>query len=798
MDRGIGMGKKGTQITLLAAGIYFACYLTATIQQSDFWGNLLSPAGALFSAAIILHAFYCAKKPDFRRWVWLFLSLAFISWAIADILWLIDAAFSGKDPGSNMLTVYFYFGTNLFLLTAIIIFAVKVFRGWNAIQLIVDSTAIALSILFLFWILFFDKQLSRLGMLTNDGWVTGATMAIDFAVLVGVCVWYLSIRGGTIPLGVRLIAGFVLLFDLVDIMYYYFYMSGNYNPNSIIDALYMASFLGISLSVLIISSSGKYDGSYVETPVNSYTQKKYRYKGWVLLLLPLIVLTKGFNLTDLLISIFVISVHFVFSGYIQNVIKNELLLKREMALNTDLEQRISDRTKELVEKNALLDYISNQDTVTSLYNRRYFLQELDKRVRLMKPDETLSLIFIDVDRFKTINDSYGHYVGDHILIELAKRIQTFENPMTLIARLGGDEFVIAYQGKHTLLQAESKAKEVVQVCSEDIHVEEYSFRMTISIGISMYPIDAGSSDMLMRNADMAMYQAKKEGYNKVVAFNEILTQTIRHKNIIEFAMKNADFDKEFELYFQPQFTIPDKKMIGMEALLRWNCPGSGFISPAEFIPIAEETNWIIPIGEWVMAKAIDQIAKWNIKYKTNLKMGINVSPKQLDQSDFSQYLAYILGTSGVPPEWIDVEITEGISMEGSCKIDRIAELFKNSGITISIDDFGTGYSSLSYLKNFPFDRVKIDLSLIDTITANRYDRQIVRSIILLASSIGMESIAEGVETKEQFDLLAELGCKQMQGNYLARPMPADKFEELFLQTKSHIDIINYPKSDFVV
>ena len=179
-------------------------------------------------------------------------------------------------------------------------------------------------------------------------------------------------------------------------------------------------------------------------------------------------------------------------------------------------------------------------------------------------------------------------------------------------------------------------------------------------------------------------------------------------------------------------------------------------------------------------------------------MGINVSPKQLDQSDFSQNLAYILGTAGVPPEWIDIEITEGISMEGSCKIDHIADLFKNSGITISIDDFGTGYSSLSYLKNFPFDRVKIDLSLIDTITVDRYDRQIVRSIILLAASIGMETIAEGVETKEQFGLLAELGCKQMQGYYLARPMPADKFEELFLQTKSHIGIINFPKSDFVV
>jgi EAL domain-containing protein (putative c-di-GMP-specific phosphodiesterase class I) len=281
---------------------------------------------------------------------------------------------------------------------------------------------------------------------------------------------------------------------------------------------------------------------------------------------------------------------------------------------------------------------------------------------------------------------------------------------------------------------------------------------------------------------MAMYLAKKEGYGKVVTFNDQLKQKILRKNEIEILLRKADLNTEFQLYYQPQFNVSDKRLIGMEALLRWNCPEKGFISPSEFIPISEETNSIIPIGAWVLTKAVDQIAAWNRKYDTSLKMGINVSPKQLDQIDFSANIQKLLQNLDVPSEWIDIEITEGVAVDGEQKISKILHQFRQFGISVSIDDFGTGYSSLSYLKSFPIQRVKIAFPLIYAINLDRYDMLIVRSIILLASSIGIHCLAEGVETKMQFDLLHDLGCEQVQGFYLGKPMTPDEFEEVFLKT----------------
>lgn len=787
------MGKRGIPALFLAVGVYFILYLTSTLFESALWGNILSPIGALISFSLLLRTYLQAKKGDYLRWIWLSFSMASLCWAIADVLWLIDEMFLGKDPETNMASIYFYFGTTLFLFLCLLIFAVKTFRRWNAIQLVVDSIAISISILFLFWILFFDKKVENLGMLVVDGWISAVTLTIDITIFVAIAVWYLSIRSGKIPVGLRFIAAFTVLFDGIDIFYYYLYMSNKYIPNSIIDALYMAALLGIALSVVVVTAAGLDKEFSVVTPLVDYSNIGYKQKGWILLLMPFLTLFRGFDASDLFVSFLIIFLHSGLCSYIQNSIHNENLLKREIAINLDLEERINERTRELLEKNQQLDFLSNQDTVTNLFNRRYFLRELDEKIRVLPPDETLSVVFIDVDRFKTINDSYGHYIGDHILIELARKLQCFADSKTLVARLGGDEFVIAFHGYYDLASAEKKALEIVNACSRPIQSGEFTFQVTLSAGISMYPLDAESSDMLMRNADMAMYQAKKVGCNKVVSFNEILKQTVRRKNTIEIALKKADFDKEFELHFQPQFTMPDRKMFGMEALLRWNCPGKGRISPAEFIPIAEETNWIIPIGEWVLMRAAEQISQWNRKYNTDLKMGINVSPKQLDQTDFSQHLSRILKEAGAEPEWIDVEITEGIALEGSYKITHMADLFKNSGISISIDDFGTGYSSLSYLKMYPFNRVKIDMSLIDTIAADKYDRQIVRSIILLASSIGMQCIAEGVETKAQFDILHELGCKQIQGFYLAKPLAAAEFEARFLAAESHKAIFDFTK-----
>lgn len=772
------MSKKNVAVLTIIVGVYFACYLTATIFQSDFWGNILAPLGSFLAFGIIFRGFLHSARADFRRHIWFVFSLAALSWGAADTLWAIDDLLLKRNPDSNQLILLFYFLTSALLFAGLLVFSVKSIQKWNALQLMVDAVGISISVLLILWVLLLDKDLNHLELVYKDGWYSMFSLILDLSLFGGILVWYISLRSGKIHYIFRIILGSIFLYSLTDIVYYYLYFKDLYIPNSIVDAAYMAALLGIAVGVSMVPTT------YYVNDKKSLEESNigYNRKGLLLLPVPLVILLyEGFNVPDLFVCGLIIASHSSVTYFIQSAILKEQLLKHEKTVNLDLERKIEERTRELMEKNAQLDFLSNQDTVTNLYNRRFFMQALETKVSKLEREKTLTLAFIDLDRFKTINDAYGHYVGDHILIELAKRLMTFENPDTLIARLGGDEFVIAFDGKCTRSEAEEVLRKVVLKCSEPIEAGDYTFEVTISIGVSMYPVDADNADMLLRNADMAMYQAKKEGNNKIVVFNDILKQNNRRKNKIEIGLKKADFNKEFTLYYQPQFTIPDKKLIGMEALLRWNCPGLGVVSPGEFIPIAEEINWIIPVGEWVMTRAVSQIAQWNHEYDASLKMAINVSPKQLAQADFSHQILSALALEGIPAEWIDVEITEGVALEGSHKINKISEQFQETGITVSIDDFGTGYSSLSYLKMFPFKRVKIALQLIDNITFDRYDLQIVRSILLLAESIGIDCIAEGVETQEQFDLLHGLGCRQMQGYFLGKPMPAGEFETRFLK-----------------
>ena len=778
------MNNKGVVRTVIVVLVYFALYASATVFQSDFWGNLLSPIGALLSATLLFLSFRRADKSDFRRYIWLNFCIASLFWAAADLSWAINTLFALADPSEDPVALFCYFATSLFLAIGLVIFALNTAKKWPAVQLLTDIAAVSSACLLLLWIFFFDKSLTGIAVVYTDGWYSAASLFIDLFLFIGTAVWYMSIRPWKLTFVMRLILSSIVLYAVSDIVYYYLYFKNLYIPNSGIDALYMASLLGLGVGSVMVPNV------YIvpERQRNFVDKVGYIIKSLILLPLPLLVfLYEGFNIPDLFVCGLLIISHNTITHYIQTSNMNNGLLEREKELNAELEKKIDERTIELIEKNRQLDFLSNQDTVTSLYNRRFFLQELNSRVQANGRDKRIALAFLDLDRFKTINDTYGHFIGDNILIELAKRLTSLNIPDTMIARLGGDEFVIAFWGNLPLSSVENSLEEISAKCSEPIFLSEYIFQITTSIGLSVYPTDADSADALLRNADMAMYQAKNDGYNKIVVFSDILKQKNRWKNKLEICLKKPDFNKEFMLYYQPQFSTPDKKIIGMEALLRWNCPGKGLIDPSEFIPLAEEIDWIIRIGDWVMTKAVRQIAQWNREYDLNLKMAINVSPKQLDQSGFANQILSVMALEGIPSSWIDVEITEGVAMEGVFKINKISDEFKDSGISVSIDDFGTGYSSLSYLKMFPFRRVKIAKQLIDNITFDRYDLQIARSILLLTESIGVDCIAEGVETGEQFDLLNGLGLKQMQGFFLGRPCAAEEFEDTFLKPIRKID-----------
>lgn len=422
---------------------------------------------------------------------------------------------------------------------------------------------------------------------------------------------------------------------------------------------------------------------------------------------------------------------------------------------------------------------------TGLYNRRYLFKYLDSLIS-NNQKKPFTLIYIDTNRFKSINDSYGHQIGDEVLKILSKRFKKNSMEHCSVFRVGGDEFVVLVEKEFDKEYISSVTERILDLIKVPISIELYLFKLTASIGIVSYPKDAEDKDLLMKYVDIAMYEAKKAYRgNHYLFFDSDIIRKIERKNEIELLLKSVIYDEEFVLFYQPQYRIKDQKLIGMEALLRWNHSEDCIISPAEFIPIAEESGVIIDIGDWVINKAFEQIKEWNDKYNLDLKISINVSPIQIENINFVNKLNKKIHKKEILPQWIDLEITESSAMNPNITSEEVFKKFSNIGVSTSIDDFGTGYSSLSYIKKFDVDRLKIAKELIDNIAEEKNDLIIVQAIIMMAEGMGLQTIAEGVEDLKQFDILKQLGCDEIQGYILGAPISAKEFEIKHINKKLH-------------
>ncbi len=769
--------KKSTKIILYSATcFYFIIYFIATVAQSDFWGNILSPVGALISFSALIYAY---KKANYTRICWLAAALASLSWAVADILWAVFDMGLGLDPNEMDLFMVLYLFPNVFLCIAVLIFMIPQFQKWNGVQLLLDIVAITFSYMVLIWVLYVQKDVSNLADLDLYRLMLLSYLFFDALLIAGMTIWYFSIRKGRVAPGLFATFFSLVLFAVTDLYYSYLSFYELYIPNSVVDSLYMLSLLLLAHGGLLATSQEglKWYKIFISESNNVGKSKK----GQFLLSAPLILVLLGkFDLGAILLLLAVFIIYEALSGYVQNAIKDKQLLEREKNLNVLLEDKIAERTGELIKANKELDLISKQDYITNMYNRRYFITELDRMLQDVDSSEPLMIFYLDLDRFKAINDAYGHDIGDEVLFEVSRRVTDWNVYGALLARLGGDEFVFAFKGTRYLEEAEKLAQELISCCSRPIFIYPYQFNITLSIGITLFPKDAKDRSDLLKNADIAMYHAKSKGFNKYAFFNSDLNEKIRRKNKIEILLRKADYDKEFYLVYQPQFSIPGREITGVEALIRWDSPEKGNITPGEFIPIAEEIGCIVQLGDWIIKKAAAQISEWNNTYNGNLKVGINISPKQLDGVNFVNKLLSVMKQSGVPSEWLDIEITESIAMKGETTMEEIFSTLAANGLTTSIDDFGTGYSSLSYIMQFSFDRLKIAKPLIDSVATDFNDTQIVKAIIMMAKALGIKTIAEGVETEDQLSTLIKLGCDEIQGYIFSKPLSPTELEERYL------------------
>ncbi len=445
-----------------------------------------------------------------------------------------------------------------------------------------------------------------------------------------------------------------------------------------------------------------------------------------------------------------------------------------------LEDRVAQKTIELRKKSEDMNYLAHHDVLTNLPNRLYFEEQLAESILLTKKEnKKLGVLFLDLDSFKEVNDTYGHKVGDLLLVHITRVLKTIVRRDDFIARLGGDEFtIIVKESSQEVL--EKIAKKIILEIQKPILIDGLELFVTFSIGVSLYPDDGDTTELLLKYADTAMYRAKEDGKNRFQFYNFYMTEMTLEKVSLQNALREAIAQKQFHPYYQPKIDSRTTKVVGLEALVRWIHPEKGIIPPAEFIGFAEESGLIKDIDMIMLKKSLRQIKEWHNEGINTGRLSLNVSTKQLQDLVCVECFQKEINALKFDTKYLAIEVTEGQIMKNQKKSKEILGHFRKMGISISIDDFGTGYSSLSYLKHLPVDKLKIDRSFIMETPQNRGDVAIVKTIIALAQNLQLEIIAEGVESKEQVDFLTEAGCYVIQGYYYSKPLSAKDCREYLI------------------
>lgn len=439
-------------------------------------------------------------------------------------------------------------------------------------------------------------------------------------------------------------------------------------------------------------------------------------------------------------------------------------------------------SRDITERKEMEAYILHQsfhDTLTGLPNRMLLEDRMKQATAQMgRQHAPVAVLFVDLDRFKDVNDTLGHAAGDRLLQEVAERLGKCVRTGDTVARLSGDEFVVLLAGMHHVQDAALVAEKIVHTVSEPCHIGGKELRMSPSIGISIYPGDGQNMDELLRNADTAMYHAKHEGRGRFSFFTEDMNVAASRRLAVGGALQRALQENEFILHYQPKVSASTGLISGFEALIRWPQSNGEWMSPAQFIPIAEETGRIEPIGKWALQEAAWQVQRWHEAGLDYCPIAVNVSARQFRQDSVARSIESVLQETGIPARMLEAELTESAVMTDPGKAIQALHQIRDLGVSISIDDFGTGYSSLAYLKRFPLDKLKIDGAFVRDIASDPEDAAIVKAIITLAHSLNLTVIAERVETAEQMAFLIDHGCDEMQGNYFSKPVPNEEAFEL--------------------
>ena len=733
--------------------------------------NVIFVTRTTFDLCIILIIALSLRYIENNKIYYKFYLIAIIADSLSDILYTISSYYI-KNIADTI-----YIIPNIIYFGWLIVFIFRELKNWNKYQFFSDIFIIAAIGFTIIWSLFIIRYSSLININYSLAIII-IYIFLDFGILSICTLLFLSKGIKNIPKNLILPLLAVLIYSLTD----YFSAYSNLISDSlniyILDFLYKISSLCFAIGALyeVKYPSKPYINENAGLSENLKTPRKtFIFLGAVLLFLFL----EGYvTLPIFLVILFSCIVYWGLTTTIRFHEVSIMLLKTEQQNRTKLEELVLERTHDLTLSYKKLEELSNIDNLTGLYSYKFFYDYLTEIISQEKP---FVFLYIDINRFKFINDSYGHIIGDKVLQTIANRIKNICPDNGTVFRIGGDEFVLIVQDFISTEYVSALSEDILRLFNEPLVIEPYTLKINASIGISLYPSDTLDKEELIRYADLAKYAAKNSiNKNHYCFFNKSMLDIFNKKQKIELMYKNSNPEKEFILYFQPQFNIDGKRLIGMEALIRWLHPEAGLIPPIHFIPVMEDTGEIIALGKLIIRKAFTQIKEWNEKYNLNLRISINISPKQIEDTNFINWFKNQMVESGVKTKWLDLELTESSYIHFNDENKYIFKELSDLGIKTSIDDFGTGYSSLSYIKALNFDRLKIAKELIDNIEDDENSQLIIKAIIMMSDGLKVKTIAEGVEDEHQLELLTKLGCDEIQGYIWGKPVPADEFEEKYI------------------
>jgi len=782
--RNLSVRSKAIMITAL---LIFLNIILIMIYRDNKWmltiiSNFFQTITPLL-ASIWLYKRYLQDQSCDRKF-WLFLAISNLFYALAMGVWDLYEIYLRIEAPYPSVADFMWVVMNAFQFAALMWVMLKHRHSLRIGQILYDVSILFVVIAFSSWEYLLKPALENS---TNQGildQMIGIVYPIgDLIVLfVLLCIYY-SGRSKEQPQVFWFIFIAMIHFLLADTIYFYLETIGTYQTGHPVDLLWivgillvgLSSFYGIGETVLPIYSQESWDIH------NLSPRAMMPYIGMLLLFLLTVFQEKGFNSMTIGSIIAIILILF---RQIQTLAENKQLLGKLTKLNKDLEQTVLDRTIELTQKNNQLEksikqaeYLAYHDYLTGLPNYRYFYQQFhDSLLQAKQRNETVAVLFLDLDRFKLINDSFGHSVGDLLLQQTAERLRDCVGDSGFMCRQGGDEFLL-FLPNTSQREAAGMAKHLLDTLQRVTYIKGHELIVTSSIGVSLFPDHGEEADLLIQRADTAMYSAKKALRNRYAFYHSSLRSGTPDMLHLERDLRLAVERQEFSLVYQPLVHIHTGEIIGVEALMRWKHPSKGFISPGCFIPVAEETGLIIPMGLWVLKTACKQWKTWQEKGMAPLRIAVNVSINQFMDEHYLAHVQQIIQETAMDANYLELEITENIPF-GSSHASHVVQELSQMGIKLSIDDFGTGYSSLQYLKKMPIHTLKIDQSFVKELPHNRNDASIVQTIISMAEHMHLVVIAEGVESKEQLEFLQKHRCHMAQGYYFSKPLPEKEFEAL--------------------